>query len=56
MILTLRTSTSLSRSTLEAPTQLLTIARDQMAAMDSSAKGRPRNPELNQAKLLPIQG
>ena len=39
-------------STLEAPTQFLTIARDQMAAMDSSAKSRPRNPGLHQAQLL----
>jgi hypothetical protein len=38
MISMLRISTSLSLSTLEAPTQLLTIARDQMAAMDSSAQ------------------
>jgi hypothetical protein len=49
MISMLRIPTSLNLTTLEAPTQFLTIARDQMAAMDSSAKNRPRNPGLSQA-------
>jgi hypothetical protein len=38
MISMLRISTSLSLSTLEAPTQFLTIARDRTTAMVSSAK------------------
>jgi hypothetical protein len=56
MISTLRISTQLSLWTREAPTQFLTIARDQMAVMDGSAKNRPRNPGLSQAQLLLIQG
>jgi hypothetical protein len=56
MISTLPTSTSLSLSALDAPTRFLTIAHDQMTAMDSSAKSRPRNPRLSQAQPLPIQG
>ena len=40
----------------EAPMPFLTIARDQMAAVDSSAKSHPRNRGLNQAQLSPIQG
>jgi hypothetical protein len=56
MILMRLISTSSSLSTLGAPMQFLTIARDQMVAMHSSAKNRPRNRGLNQAQLLPIQG
>ena len=55
MISTLPTSTLLNLSNLEAPTQFLTIARDRMVAMHS-AESRSRNPGLNQAQLLPIQG
>jgi hypothetical protein len=45
-----------SRSTLGAPMQFLTIARDRMTAMVGSATNRPRNRGLNQAQLLAIQG
>ena len=48
-------STSPNRSTLEAPMQFLTIARDRMAAMGNSAKSRQQNPRLNQAQLFPIR-
>src|SRR5262249_17091614 len=55
MMSTLPPSTSPSLSILKTLALLLTIARDRMAAMDSSAKNRPQNPGLNQAQLLPIR-